>query len=270
VTALDDDTLATLGHLNLIEFSREMARWSGPAGRITEAGGVLCFAASTDFPVLLNGAFRLDRAVPAAEVIARADAFFGELGRGWTLMLRSNHPDDADLHNAALDAGLLTISSSPEMVVRRPVPDVPVPEDVELRWLDGDATLDDFAAVSDAAYASIGMTAGTFREAVTSAEALVAPHIRTVVAYLDGRPVAAAQTLLSHGIAGVYCVGTLEAARGRGLGDLVTRAVTNRAFDEGARANTLQASQMGEPIYARMGWDELYRYTSLVRFTGTP
>jgi predicted GNAT family acetyltransferase len=77
--------------------------------------------------------------------------------------------------------------------------------------------------------------------------------------------VAAAQTLLSHGIAGVYWVGTVDDARGRGLGEAVTRAVTNAAFDLGARANTLQASIMGEPIYRRMGYETLYSYHSLVR-----
>jgi len=79
--------------------------------------------------------------------------------------------------------------------------------------------------------------------------------------------VAAAQTLLSHGIAGVYWVGTVEGARSRGLGEAVTRAVTNAAFDRGATANSLQASPMGEPIYRRMGYEEIYRYTTYTRLT---
>jgi hypothetical protein len=41
--------------------------------------------------------------------------------------------------------------------------------------------------------------------------------------------------------------------------------VTNWAFDQGARAQSLQASTMGEPIYARMGYEELYRYRSYLR-----
>jgi hypothetical protein len=50
------------------------------------------------------------------------------------------------------------------------------------------------------------------------------------------------------------------------LGEAVTRAVTNRAFDEGAAVVTLQASPMGEPIYRRMGYEERYRYSTFVRF----
>jgi len=96
---------------------------------------------------------------------------------------------------------------------------------------------------------------------------LAAPNVYSVVAYLDGTPAAAAQTILSHGIAGVYWVGTIEEARGRGLGEAVTRAVTNEAFDRGATANSLQASVMGEPIYRRMGYEEIYRYTTYTRLT---
>jgi hypothetical protein len=70
--------------------------------------------------------------------------------------------------------------------------------------------------------------------------------------------------LLSHGISGVYAVGTIARARGKGLGEAVTRAVTNRAFDQGARAATMQASPMGQPIYRRMGYMTLYEYTTLV------
>ena len=56
-------------------------------------------------------------------------------------------------------------------------------------------------------------------------------------------------TLSSHGIAGLYWVGTVEQARRSGLGRAVTAAVTNIAFDRGASLVTLQASVMGEPVY---------------------
>jgi ribosomal protein S18 acetylase RimI-like enzyme len=262
---LDDDTLAILGHLNRQEFARTMARWSGPAGRVIEQDGVLLWAAATDFPVLFNGADRLDRLVAADSVIAAADRFFGDLGRGWSISIRDDHPDDLDLRAAAEDAGLVALTSSPEMVVRSPVEARATPAGVVLRWLDEGAPVADFVHVTDLAYASLGMTPGAIREALLAPERIASPEISTVVAYLGDDPVAAAQVILSHGIAGVYCVGTLEAARGRGLGDLVTRAVTNRSFDDGARACTLQASPMGEAIYARMGYEEIYRYSGLVR-----
>jgi predicted GNAT family acetyltransferase len=71
--------------------------------------------------------------------------------------------------------------------------------------------------------------------------------------------------ILTHGIGGVYWVGTVPAARSRGLAAAVTRAVGNLAFDAGARVVVLQASVMGEPVYRRLGYVEVTRYPSYVR-----
>jgi hypothetical protein len=262
---LDDETLAVLGHLNRIEFSRSTARWSGRTGRVVEEDGVLLCAAASDFPVVFNSVHRLDPGVPPEEVIGRADAFFGAAGRGYTINVRVGHPADEDLRIAALRADLVELTGAPEMVCTEAVETRPPADGVTLRWVEREGAVEDFVAVADAAYVSLGVPVGCIRGAITASGALTGPDVCTVVADLEGEPVATALCLLSHGIAGVYYVGTLEQARGRGLADLVTRAVTNRAFDEGARASTLQASAMGEQIYARMGYRELYRYAGLVR-----
>ena len=62
-----------------------------------------------------------------------------------------------------------------------------------------------------------------------------------------------------------YLVGTIGAARGRGLAELCTRAAGNAGFDLGGRIAALQASPMGEPIYRRMGYVEITRYPTLVQ-----
>ena len=95
---------------------------------------------------------------------------------------------------------------------------------------------------------------------------LRAPHIATFLALVDGEPAAGAMVVVTHGVAGIYWVGTTPEARGRGLAELCTRAATNRGFDLGARVAALQASVMGEPIYARMGYVEVTRYPLLVQF----
>jgi GNAT superfamily N-acetyltransferase len=265
---LGDETLADLGRRNLIEFCRELARWSGPRGAIEERDGLVFYATASSFPVLMNGVFRVDPAVPGPEVVAAADDWFGVRGSGYSLRIG---PSDDDLVAAAeADGGFMVMDGGPEMVIRAPVEagrGRGLPAGAELRWLQDEPGVQDFLAVSGAAYSTYGMPPEVFGEAVLDVDAFLAPHIHSVVAYVDGQAAAAAQTILSHGIAGVYCVGTVESARGRGLGEAVTTAVTNRAFELGAPVNTLQASTMGEPIYRRMGYEEIARDRSCVRFS---
>ncbi len=84
MTRFDD---ATLGHLNLIEFTREDARWQSPH-EIVERDGVLLFAGSSDFMAFCNGVRRVDDDVPGVDVIATAEAFFAERGRGFSVWTR--------------------------------------------------------------------------------------------------------------------------------------------------------------------------------------
>ena len=81
-----------------------------------------------------------------------------------------------------------------------------------------------------------------------------------VLARVDGEPVGATLLHESHGIAGVYWVAVLEEARGRGVAAAMVQHVTNVGFHLGAANVQLQASAMGEPIYRRLGYEELYRY----------
>src|SRR5439155_5804895 len=117
-----------------------------------------------------------------------------------------------------------------------------------------------FGEVQGAAYATYGMPVEVAPATLASLDVLHAPHIVTFLALLDGRPVAGAMTIVTHGVAGIYWVGTIPEARGRGLAELCTRAAGNAGFDLGARIAALQASVMGEPVYRRMGYVEVTRY----------
>jgi hypothetical protein len=258
---MDDATLARLGHLNFLAFYREQSLLSD-RGRVLEADGALLHASGTDLAFLFNAVHRTDPDRPATEVLATADEFFGALGRGYTVYA---WPGDDDLADAALAAGFQEFGGSPEMVCRARLDDADPPPGVELREVTDVDAVEDFLVVGTGAFATLGMPPHAMVEAMDRPERLLAPHWRTVLAVVDGEPAAAALTLLSHGIAGVYWVSTLPSHRGRGLGELVTRWVTNAAFDLGARAQTLQASAMGEPIYARMGYETLHRYRNFVK-----
>lgn len=88
------------------------------------------------------------------------------------------------------------------------------------------------------------------REGVAAANFLVT---------VGGEPAACAAVCVRDGVAGIYCVATLERFRGRGLGALVTRAATAHGFASGARHALLHASPMGDPVYRKMGFQEITR-----------
>jgi GNAT superfamily N-acetyltransferase len=79
------------------------------------------------------------------------------------------------------------------------------------------------------------------------------------VAFLDGVPLGCATVFLGAGVAGLYHVGTVERARGRGIGKAVTLAALEHARELGCRVSILHSSAEGEPIYRRIGYREVCR-----------
>jgi GNAT superfamily N-acetyltransferase len=75
------------------------------------------------------------------------------------------------------------------------------------------------------------------------------------VGCLDGVRVASFRAFFGGGVVGIYNVATLAEARGKGIGSAVTLHALQEARALGYRAGTLQASEMGEPIYRRLGFE---------------
>jgi hypothetical protein len=74
------------------------------------------------------------------------------------------------------------------------------------------------------------------------------------VAYLRGEPVATNILFLGAGVAGLYGIGTLESMRGRGIGAAITLQPLLDARARGYRYSVLYASEMGAPVYRRLGF----------------
>ncbi len=82
-------------------------------------------------------------------------------------------------------------------------------------------------------------------------------------------PVGAAASLIDGDAVGIFFVGTRPRARCQGIG----AAVTHRAASDGAAGGcgvaVLGASEMGRPVYARLGFEECGR-TRILERTATP
>jgi GNAT superfamily N-acetyltransferase len=249
-----DDDLAARVHRNLMR----VTSWMGedPGGALDVRDGELLCASGSSLP-FLNIAMRERPGGDADALVERARAFFGGLGRGYILY---THPGDPELERAGLAAGLHDVLPRyPEMVCRAPLD--PLPGDV--RPVE---TVEDAAAywrICDAAYPSLGMPEGLFTEVFSPESLLRSDRLVACLGRHDGEPVACASLCLADGVGMVGWVGALPAARGRGLAAACTVWATNRAFALGADVASLQASYMGEPIYRRLGYEELYAYRLL-------
>ncbi len=78
------------------------------------------------------------------------------------------------------------------------------------------------------------------------------------VGYLDDAPVTSSTLLLAEGLAGIYDVSTIPAARRKGLGRAITLAPMGEARAWGYRYAMLFASKEGHSMYRRIGFADQF------------
>lgn len=245
-------------HLNLIDSSRQLFELD-PDAAVEVGDGWVFAAGSSTHPVISNAAFRTDDGLDPERLVTRATGFFADRERRFSIMLRGDEPEDLDLAATADAAGFQFVYAMPEMTLAAPVAVAPIPAGAELRKLTSSEQADDYWKVAAASYTSIGFPPEVFG-GYSNHTGLLAENVVAFIAYLGGEPVSIAMTIISHGVAGIYWVGSLEQARGKGLGRAVTAAATNAGFELGAEIASLQASPMGKPIYEAMGYETVFDY----------
>ena len=83
------------------------------------------------------------------------------------------------------------------------------------------------------------------------------PRMRIFGGWLDGELVSCAELFTGSGVAGVYAVATTESFRGRGFGRALTLATMYAGRDEGRGTAVLMASDLGAPVYRRIGFRDV-------------
>jgi ribosomal protein S18 acetylase RimI-like enzyme len=242
-------------------------RWTGrldPETVTLDESGIVAVRGTSDFPTSRT-AIRADRSLPAEKWVDVVDGFFADGGR--TACVNARVGVDDDVTDRLLERGFREWSTSPEMVCDHALEPRDAPAGVTVRLAASPADIAAYAGVVAEAFAHLMLPPEIARAAVDHPDEYLADDSVVALAEIDGTPVAGAQAVWFDGgeIAYVSWVGCADAARGRGLGDTVTRAVTNEAFARGANLTTLEASHFGEHTYARMGYRELYRYRMLLR-----
>ncbi len=255
---MNQDELLHLSDLNLAESHREISRWN-PNIDMAERGDILFVCGADTFPAV-NFVIRVGRQLQSSpdRLISQAKTFFAERKRSFTIIVRAHI--DKDLFEKCKELNLYQISNLPGMFIKGMLEDKPLSDGVTLRHVINKAMVNDFAEVVALSYTRLGLPEDVGRSVFSDPSAFLVLHLYAVVAYQDNKPASSALALMSHSIAGIYYVGTVEAARGMGLAEHCTRAVGNAALELGARCVILQASIYGEPVYKRMGYKEFTRY----------
>jgi ribosomal protein S18 acetylase RimI-like enzyme len=251
-------------HQNLCDFTRFVGRLDRTAATL-DRDGVVVVRGAVDWPST-RMAIRESTDTSAADFAAAVDDFLLGHGKSACVFVRDGVDDDLDKEFET--RGFQVYGGSPEMICEARLEDRPGPDGTSVRLA---TTAEDIRAYADIvarAFTHLGFHEDASRAALDNPDVMLADDVVVSIAELDGKPVAGACSVLvgdqpNGYIAWVAC---LDEARGRGLGDAVTRLVTNEAFARSANIVTLEASQFGEHTYARMGYREIYRYHMLIKF----
>jgi ribosomal protein S18 acetylase RimI-like enzyme len=205
----------------------------------------------------LNGVVSI-AAHPDPEAIAAlaASPRLGDLA--WSVQVRSApvHPwiaataAEHGLRNELTLPFMLKALDEADRAVRAPAPD-----GIALRRIGGDEH-DLYRAALAAGYQGPEEVFGVF----TRRALLDHPSMRAYVAELDGAVVATSFGVLVDDHVGVFNVAVAPEHRRRGYGRAATAAVLRDACEAGARSAFLHASELGEPLYAEMGFATAERW----------
>jgi ribosomal protein S18 acetylase RimI-like enzyme len=259
---LSDANLLVLADASFAEFAREHARWL-PEAHIEESQDVLLSAAGIDLPGPWNSVMGIGpRPADAQAALQVGQRFFGPRGRPYLICVRTHL--DAELDAACQQAGFVQVSQPPGMVLRERTGLSPRDPGVVVRTVESAEDVQTFIDVMIDAYATLQLSAASVTALLSQPTRWLTPFSRVQLVLEHGRAVAGGILLLSHGVAGIYWVGTHSDARKRGHGETITRALSELAFDAGARAVFLHASPMGEATYRRIGYSQITRYRRYV------
>lgn len=115
-------------------------------------------------------------------------------------------------------------------------------------------TLAHAAAVTRAAFDAPPHVLSLFPEAHRPVCFGLPGRLALFLARVDGEPAAVGALHLLGGTAGLHGVATLPGMQRRGLGGWVTTELVREAARRGASLVTLEATPVGEPLYARLGF----------------
>ena len=157
-----------------------------------------------------------------------------------------NHRSDLDLVKAAEQPGM----------AMAPLDEIPPRDSVaEIAEVTDPDEREEFSTVTASAFEMPLDVAAQVDQA-----ALAADDVRLFLGSVDGHPAASGLLLQSGDVAGVYSIGVVEEFRRRGIGEAMSWEVLRAGHESGCQVGVLQSSEMGYPLYKRMGFETVVTY----------
>jgi GNAT superfamily N-acetyltransferase len=259
-STMKDDERAALEHENWIAYLTGVVSCTQPAS-VTRAGGVLTIL--TGLPFDWFNQVMVERDDATTESVLAAMAAARERGGPFVVRLRDGVDDHLvpTLVRAGLKPedepptpGMVAFPIDRDAIARRGAPGLEIRRVRDAGGVDAHSQVVTDGFGSDPAVA-LG---------IACADLLDRPGCALYVGYADGRPAVSGLGWRSGRTIGVYSIATVESARRRGYGAAMTARVMSDGVAAGCDAAALQASEMGRPIYERLGFRTVVRYVAYV------
>ncbi len=188
------------------------------------------------------------------DILELSEGFFG--AEAFAISVESGTNDELEEWLGARQ--WVVYENEPQMLL------FPIPN-VELRATDLSVEL----VENEHQYEDFMRTSETGRRWVPSLAAATDPEVALLVGYAGAIPVATARLSCLGDVGNIHGVVTEPTYRRRGFGTEMTWAAVAEALKRGCTAIVLSASDMGYPVYRRMGFRTVCRYGIYVP-PGTP
>ncbi len=251
--------LAALEHENWISYLTGVASCTART-TVTRAGGVVTLLTGLPFDWFNQILVEDEGATPDAmrDAVSRART------QGTDFVVRLRHGIDDRFIRTLTEAGLE--AAPPEMATPGMVAH-PIDHDAIARQgvaeLDIRRVTEGVGIDAHRLAATVGFGADpALAEGNVCPDLLERPDCVVYVGYADGAPVVSGLGWRTDRTIGVYSIATIPSARRRGYGAAMTARVVADGLLAGCDVAALQASEMGRPIYERIGFRTVVTYVA--------
>jgi GNAT superfamily N-acetyltransferase len=258
---MTDGELVAFEHANWIAYLTGVVSCTDQA-TVTRTGGVVAILTGLPFDWFNQVLVEREEATPADVLAGLAQA--RERGERFVVRLREGLDDRfiATLTQAGLvpaGAGTVTPGMAAFPIDRDAIAGH-VPAELEIRRVTDAAGIDAHRKVVTSGFGSDpGVALGTACPGLLDVRECV-----VYVGCVNGDPVVSGLGWRTGRTVGVYSIATIESARRRGYGAAMTARVVADGLLAGCDVAALQASEMGRPIYERLGFRTVVRYAAYV------